>query len=123
MASELVNARLHRAPAYCWISLRMDCYPFWSRTARAPSAFHGGAGLSHRAACTAARDYHTHAECLFSANLNYPRSQYVAGSFGALGHFAHDTAKNMSTYGEFFLNDAKVAINNFEFESKMLKLF
>ena len=26
--------------------------------------------------------------------------------------------KNMSTYGEFFLNDAKVAINNFEFESK-----
>ncbi|MBY0540814.1 MAG: AsmA-like C-terminal domain-containing protein, partial [Campylobacterales bacterium] len=32
--------------------------------------------------------------------------------------FPYDTAKNMSTYGEFFLNDAKVAINNFEFESK-----
>ena len=32
--------------------------------------------------------------------------------------FPYDTTKNMSTYGEFFLNDAKVAINNFEFESK-----
>lgn len=32
--------------------------------------------------------------------------------------FPYDIAKSMSTYGEFFLNDAKVAINNFEFESK-----
>ena len=32
--------------------------------------------------------------------------------------FPYDTTKNMSTYGEFFLNDAKVAIINFDFESK-----
>lgn len=32
--------------------------------------------------------------------------------------FPYDTAKSMSTYGEFFLNDAKITINNFEFESK-----
>ena len=39
---------------YVWIVTH-----FGSRTARCAKAFHGGAGLSHRAACNAARDYHT----------------------------------------------------------------
>lgn len=32
--------------------------------------------------------------------------------------FPYEESKKMSTYGEFFLNDAQMRINNFEFESK-----
>ncbi|MDD3055522.1 MAG: AsmA-like C-terminal domain-containing protein [Aliarcobacter sp.] len=58
-------------------------------------------------------------DILKAYNITLPvlqKSGNTQASF--LMKFPYDTTKNMSTYGEFFLNDAKVAINNFEFESK-----
>ena len=58
-------------------------------------------------------------DILKAYDINLPVLQKSGHTQAALlMKFPYDSSKKMSTYGEFFLNDAQIRINDFEFESK-----
>lgn len=58
-------------------------------------------------------------DILKAYKINLPLIQKSGNTQASLlMKFPYDSKKNMSTYGEFFLNDAQISINNFTFDSK-----
>ncbi|MDD2887601.1 MAG: AsmA-like C-terminal domain-containing protein [Aliarcobacter sp.] len=58
-------------------------------------------------------------DILKAYKINLPLIQKSGNTQASLlMKFPYDSKKHMSTYGEFFLNDAQISINNFTFDSK-----
>jgi hypothetical protein len=58
-------------------------------------------------------------DILKAYKINLPLIQKSGNTQASLlMKFPYDSEKHMSTYGQFFLNDAQIAINNFSFDSK-----
>ena len=58
-------------------------------------------------------------DILKAYNINIPLLQKTGNTQASLlMKFPYELSKEMSTYGEFFVNDAQISINNFSFDSK-----
>lgn len=58
-------------------------------------------------------------DILKAYKINLPLIQKTGNTQASLlMKFPYDASKEMTTYGEFFINDAQIAINNFIFDSK-----
>ena len=58
-------------------------------------------------------------DILKAYNINIPLLQKTGNTQASLlMKFPYELSKEMSTYGEFFVNDAHISINNFSFDSK-----
>lgn len=58
-------------------------------------------------------------DILKAYNINIPVIQNTGNTQASLlMKFPYDLSKNMSTYGEFFVNNAEISIDNFSFDSK-----